>query len=425
MSASGVAADRDPAGKAQRMVEAAVDIQGVNLGPPIITADRDALCEAVRRAAADHKAVVNYGDDHRGYGHAPPSRSVVIEPPSGILEHHRDDLTVTCRAGTTLESLNAALAEANQWLPLDGASPAMTIGEAIAHNVCGPLGLGFGGPSELVLGMGLADAAGRWVQVGGRTVKNVAGYDVTRLMVGSAHALGLIGELTLRTFAMPEQVTAVTLPAFDPAAVGRHLTEWLCDDAAPIAMDWQRRVDEDHGVLHIAYMGSPAECAARFAALRTLLPTLDYHPRRTGSRRRDGSLADDQQARAGRVAWRANASAVVKLIVPPRHWHRAARLLEGLDLTPGSVVDGLPPQGICLAGGPWSVEQARRIDTAIGQLLDEIGGMRAWLRRPGDTPSIDPIRPDPPSWPLLRRIGRELGADVRFNPGRLWRDERP
>ena len=175
-------------------------------------------------AIASHRPLIDYGLAHAALGHAPPAppaehtRFAQEADPAnrGILEHYVRDLTVRAAAGITIGDLQEALAATNQFAPID-ADDDITLGEAIHHNMWGPLRVGYGSIRDLLLGLGYIDGEGRDIRVGGRTVKNVAGYDVTRFMVGSLGELGVVHEATLRTYAIPESVLEVEMTVKDPA----------------------------------------------------------------------------------------------------------------------------------------------------------------------------------------------------------------
>jgi glycolate oxidase FAD binding subunit len=115
------------------------------------------------------------------------------------------DLTITVRAGTCLSEIGATARESKQWLPLDPyGSRDGTIGATIATASAGPLSSSFGLPRDLVLGLEFVNGRGEVVRAGGRVVKNVAGFDLSRLLTGSWGSLGIITELTLRLYALPE-----------------------------------------------------------------------------------------------------------------------------------------------------------------------------------------------------------------------------
>ncbi|MDQ6737302.1 MAG: FAD-binding protein [Gemmatimonadota bacterium] len=118
---------------------------------------------------------------------------------SGIVSWVPGDLTVTARAGTTLRELNDALATHDQWVALDPASDGdATLGAIAATCSYGPAAALFGTPRDQVLGLTVVTGRGDIVHAGGRVVKNVAGFDLTRLMIGAWGTLGVITEITLR-----------------------------------------------------------------------------------------------------------------------------------------------------------------------------------------------------------------------------------
>jgi glycolate oxidase FAD binding subunit len=124
---------------------------------------------------------------------------------AGITEYIPGDLTLTARAGTTLGEIRDATATHGQWLALDPyGSDDGTIGATIATASAGPLSTAFGTPRDLVLGVEFVTGNGVIARGGGRVVKNVAGFDLTRLLTGSWGTLGVITEATVRLHARPQ-----------------------------------------------------------------------------------------------------------------------------------------------------------------------------------------------------------------------------
>lgn len=123
----------------------------------------------------------------------------------GVVEYEPGDLTLTARAGTTLEEIARVTAEHGQWLALDppGNPSRATLGATIATAAHGPLAASFGTPRDLTLGVEVVTGTGDLVRGGGRVVKNVAGFDLTRLMTGSWGTLGVVTEVTVRLRALP------------------------------------------------------------------------------------------------------------------------------------------------------------------------------------------------------------------------------
>ena len=122
-----------------------------------------------------------------------------------VLEHEPGDLTATAEAGITLDALQAALGTGGQWLPLDPpASATATLGGVLAANAAGPRRQGYGTARDLVIGMRVVAADGQLIRAGGKVVKNVAGYDLVKLYIGSLGTLGIIVDATLKLRPRPE-----------------------------------------------------------------------------------------------------------------------------------------------------------------------------------------------------------------------------
>lgn len=117
---------------------------------------------------------------------------------NGLIDYPARDMTVTVEGGMTLEDLTARLTAEGQQLPLDMGDPGMTIGAFVAADLAGPRQYGYGTMRDYLIGMEAVDGQGRVFHAGGRVVKNVAGYDLCRLMTGSRGALGILTQLTFK-----------------------------------------------------------------------------------------------------------------------------------------------------------------------------------------------------------------------------------
>ena len=139
---------------------------------------------------------------------------------SGIVDYVPDDLTLTARAGTTLGEIHDAIAAHGQWLALDPhGGDGGSLGATLATNSAGPLACSFGQPRDLALGVAFVTCTGVLARGGGRVVKNVAGFDLTRLSIGAWGTLGIISEATVRLHARPTGEATITI-ALDDAASG-------------------------------------------------------------------------------------------------------------------------------------------------------------------------------------------------------------
>lgn len=175
----------------------------------------DEVQALVRAAAAAGAPVVAEGlGRHTGLG-APlrdPVTVVQLDRLSGVLAHQAADMTVTVAAGCSLRAVAAQLATANQWLPIDPPAPdATTIGGLLAANLSGPLRASQGTARDLLLGLRLVGADGALVSSGGKVVKNVAGYDLSKLHVGAYGSLGILVEATFKVRPRPACERAIVI----------------------------------------------------------------------------------------------------------------------------------------------------------------------------------------------------------------------
>jgi glycolate oxidase FAD binding subunit len=173
-----------------------------------------AIREAVLEASRAHKTlrIVARGTWLDAGHPVQASETLSTRELAGITEYVPGDLTLTALAGTTLGEIRAATARHGQWLALDpyGMDDG-TIGATVATGSAGPLVTSFGRPRDLVLGVEFVTGAGVVARGGGRVVKNVAGFDLARLLTGSWGTLGVITEVTVRLHARPESDESVAI----------------------------------------------------------------------------------------------------------------------------------------------------------------------------------------------------------------------
>jgi len=175
----------------------------------------DDLATVVTGANREREAVVLWGGGTRiGVGDPPTRYDIAVDLTglSGIVEHSPADLVCTVRAGTTLAELARALSATGQRWPVEAPSPERaTVGGTIASAAAGPSRLRYQHPRDWILGCTAVLGDGTITHAGGRVVKNVTGYDLTRLYSGSYGTLVALAEVTLKLIALPER--AVTLRA--------------------------------------------------------------------------------------------------------------------------------------------------------------------------------------------------------------------
>lgn len=143
---------------------------------------------------------------------------VTTERMASLVEHEPPDLVATIEAGMPLQTLNERLAPHRQWLPLDPpAFEGATVGAAVSLAAAGPLRERHGTPRDHVLGLRVVTGDGRILDLGGKVVKNAAGYDLVKLMIGARGTLGLVTRLHLRLRPIPERDATLVLSAAGPA----------------------------------------------------------------------------------------------------------------------------------------------------------------------------------------------------------------
>ena len=174
------------------------------------------------------------GSDGRPGGGTDSPRIVSTERLDAVHHYEPADLTLTAGAGIGLDHLARVLEPNGQWLPFDGpACDTGTLGAAVASGVSGPLSARYGATRDNVLGLEVVTGDGRILRIGGRVVKNVAGYDLVRLFTGSRGSLGVITRVSVRLFPRPE--SDVTLLFGGDAAGAVAAARRVCTHEVPVA----------------------------------------------------------------------------------------------------------------------------------------------------------------------------------------------
>ncbi|MED0735994.1 FAD-binding oxidoreductase [Aneurinibacillus thermoaerophilus] len=158
----------------------------------------------------------------------------------GIIEHSPGDMIVTVRAGTTIQELKEGLAAHKQMLPLDPPWPEFaTIGGVVATNESGPKRLRYGSARDHVIGLRVVYPDGTVIRTGGKVVKNVAGYDMNKLFIGSMGTLGVISEISLKLRPLPQYESLVLLvfPEKDIAAMRPFVVSLLDSVLEPFSLE--------------------------------------------------------------------------------------------------------------------------------------------------------------------------------------------
>ncbi len=333
---------------------------------------------------------------------------------TGVLTHNPGDMTASVRAGTTLAALQDHLAGSDQWLALDPPAPGATVGGLLAAGDSGPSRLRYGGLRDLVIGVTLVLADGTVARSGGHVIKNVAGYDLAKLVHGSLGSLALVAEVVVRLHPRPATSLTITGAAGAEQATAAALA-LSASPLEPAAFEW---ISGDPGRLLVRVDGTPGPVQASGTRVAALLAGLGV----------DAAPLDPVAAAA---AWAAHRAAVVGaeeetvLRVAGRpsdlaalcgHVDAAVRA-AGIDARTVSAA-ALGLHTVALRGGaPADHAQAF---IAVRERALAAGASVLLRRRPAALdPLVDALGPPPSAVALLRAVKAQFDPAGRLAPGRF------
>ncbi|MDO9091686.1 MAG: glycolate oxidase subunit GlcE [Rubrivivax sp.] len=186
------------------------------------------LINQVQVAASDRAPLdIRGGGSKSFYGGEPVGEPLDVTPLAGISSYEPSELVVTVRAGTKLSDLEAVLAEKGQCLPFEPPRFAAsgTVGGMVAAGMAGPARAAVGGVRDYVLGATMINGRAELLSFGGQVMKNVAGYDVSRVLAGSMGIFGVICEVSLKVLPIPPASVTLRLE-MDAGSAIRRLNEW-------------------------------------------------------------------------------------------------------------------------------------------------------------------------------------------------------
>jgi glycolate oxidase FAD binding subunit len=351
-----------------------------------------ALIDQVRAARAYRTPLnITGGSTKAFYGEVPRGQTLDIRGLCGISSYEPSELVVTARAGTPLAELEATLAEQGQCLafepPRFGA--ASTVGGMVSAGLAGPARAAAGGVRDHVLGATLLNSQGELLSFGGQVIKNVAGYDVSRLLAGAMGVLGVVCEVSLKVLPLP--VASATLRfEMDEAQALHRLNTWGGQPLPISASAWWQ------GMLVLRLSGA---AAAVQSARRTL-----------GGEDVDAPLAE--------AFWTGLRDQNDEFFAAARTALGSGATLWRLSLPQTAPATALPGEHLVEWGGAqrWVVTTASA--TAVRELAQRLGGHATAFAGAKTGGVFAPL-----SAPL-DRIHRQLKAafdpDGLFNPGRLY-----
>ncbi|MDC3414834.1 FAD-binding oxidoreductase [Terrihalobacillus insolitus] len=237
-----------------------------NTGQVTVYPKSEAEIASVLKYANDNGKNISVmgGGTKRGYGGLVETADILLSLSDykGIIEHTVGDMTLTVRPGTTFKEIQDYLAEHDQKISLDPAWPEYaTIGGVIAANESGPKRLGYGSARDVVIGMKIVYPNGTVIRSGAKVVKNVAGYDMNKLFIGSMGTLGVVSEVTVKLRPVPkyESLVLLTFPKGNMEEIRSFVINLLDAPMEPTSLELlspalsKRLTDSAHYTLAISF----------------------------------------------------------------------------------------------------------------------------------------------------------------------------
>jgi glycolate oxidase FAD binding subunit len=365
----------------------------------VAPANSEEVAGVLRFAQANHLAVAPWGGGTKqGWGY-PVKPELLLETHrlNLIREHTWQDMTCTVDAGCTWASMQSALAQHGQCVALDPLWPERaTVGGIVATNDSGALRLRYGGLRDLIIGMTIVLADGTIAHTGGKVVKNVAGYDLHKLMIGAFGTLGVVTSVNFRLHSIPLCTQSFTLSAPAAEPLGEFLLKLLHEQLSTLSIQLRGSAEGFHLDIQLASLPEVLHTQADLLESLARVASLSLAGAET-------ALWDARQQQFG-------GDFACKATMLPSE---IAQFAESVHAMGGESVT--QATGIMWASFPAA---------AVAQLpqlrhdLEEAGGSLMILKQPADT-NLDCWGTLPDSLPVMREIKGRFDAEGVLNPGRF------
>ena len=373
------------------------------------------LLDQIRTAAAQRTPLhIRGGGSKDFYGSIQPAALLDTRSLTGVIDYAPSELVVTVAAGTPLHELEALLAAQGQCLPFEpphfgwsGSDRMATVGGMVASGLAGPARATVGSVRDYVLGLKLVNGKGEYLTFGGQVMKNVAGYDVSRLMAGAMGTLGLITEVSLKVLPVPPAEATLVFRMTQAAAL-EQLHRWGGQPLPLNASCWVHDPSAGGAGQDLLFVRLRGAVAAVEAACQRMLADVPGERMDTAQAAADWALCRDQKlpfftdgARTGQVLWRLSVAQTAPALDLP--WAQLVEWQGGLRWLWAPLDAGAQLQAAAkAAGGNATVFVAAGADLsgARGQNHSSSAGQGA----------------------LLQRLKAAFDPAGIFNPGRLYSD---
>ncbi len=365
--------------------------------------DLSELCQQVMTASgAERPLYIRGGGTRQFYGEPlpadlPGTAILDLSGYQGIINYQPSELVVTAKAGTRLTDVESALEAEGQMLafepPRFGAES--TVGGMVATGLSGPRRMAAGSLRDFVLGTRLLDSSGTILAFGGEVMKNVAGFDISRLLAGSMGIFGALIDVSLKVVPRPQLETSCVLEVDEPEALALF-SQWRSRPLPISATRWLHEKGERAGRLHVRLSGSEPAVASGLQYI-------------------GGEVVDANEADAFWIAQRDQTHAFFahqplwRVSVPPQ--------TESLGLGATMIEWNGGLRWIAADASTLTAEGARGLRERVARS----GGhatLYRYAERPSDVTIFHPLQPGLRN--INQRLKQELDPAGIFNPGRLF-----
>jgi glycolate oxidase FAD binding subunit len=346
------------------------------------------------------------------WGAPPRSADLVVstERLARLVEHNPGDLVCVVEAGATIDAVNAQVAADGQQLALDQPLSGASVGGTVSTTRSGPRRLMYGTPRDQVLGMTMVRADGTVATAGSKVVKNVAGYDVAKLLGGAYGTLGLVGRVVTRLHPLPRARMWLKAWYTDPWSAAGAARRVTASQVAPSAVEIRRTVGASGADVFVLLEGTGPGVDGRSRQLLDLL----------AGATETTDVDTDEGDRLARLPV-AEGDTLVKVAVPLTGVEAILRAVQAAESR-----YGLPChlQGSAGAGVLYAVLPAAARSDAVPRVVTElraaaVGGSAVVLQAPPQVRELVDAWGPVNGLPLMRRVKDEFDPQHRFAPGRF------
>src|SRR5580704_10446228 len=396
-----------------RAAEARDDIAGVQPQMVFEPSTETELAAALRWGDAARFGVVPRGGGTKtGWGNPPKRADLILSTArlNRVIEHAWADLTVSAEAGCTIQNLQNALAEHGQRVAVDPLWPERaTVGGILSTNESGTLRIRYGALRDLIIGVTIALPDGTLASSGGKVVKNVAGYDLPKLVTGALGTLGVITRANFRLHPLPRNIRSFTFAARDVGDASRVILAVQDSWLTPTGLQ-ARFSAETPPAVAVRFEGTDTGLAAQAMTLRKLATPATE------------TATSDAVWQAREELWSsAESAAMAKFSVLPASvaetCGRIRHLADSLGVQWRAVVQGTGLGWLRLEAS--SAPAIHQVLHTLRPELEHVGGSLAVLHRPAAMPTIDAWGSGGDAFPLMLSVKQQFDRRGTLNPGRF------